>query len=175
MGIKLPDEATPISIENLIKYTEDGWNEFQSYLNTLTDEQMTKPTDAAGWTVKDHVAHLMVWEEGIYKLLIEKTPRHAGMGITEDAWMGGDVDVMNEQIRQQYINMPLHEVKARFQQVHDRMMAHLKSLSTEDILRPYSDFVPGAENAPVMGRILGNGIGHYDEHMPWIEAIVQQV
>ncbi|MBL8162006.1 MAG: maleylpyruvate isomerase N-terminal domain-containing protein, partial [Anaerolineae bacterium] len=37
---------------------DDGWQSFEAYLRTLSDEQMTVPKDAVGWTVKDHLTHL---------------------------------------------------------------------------------------------------------------------
>ena len=49
----------------------------------------------------------------------------------------------------------------------------LVSLSDEDLHRPYSYYQPGSpQTAEVIGWIVGNSYEHYDEHRPWIEAIL---
>lgn len=51
--------------DELLIRIEQGWNEFQAYIQTLSAAQLAGPTDAAGWTAKDHIMHLAVWEDGI--------------------------------------------------------------------------------------------------------------
>jgi len=46
----------------LITRINQGWDDFTTYLKTIEPEYFTIPTDAAGWTAKDHVMHLAVWE-----------------------------------------------------------------------------------------------------------------
>ena len=69
-----------VTTTELVSRMQKGWDDFQAYLKTLTLEQVTQPTDAAGWTVKDHIIHLATWEDGVYALL-EKQPRHEQMGL----------------------------------------------------------------------------------------------
>ena len=57
----------------------DAWSQLQQTLDSLTEEQMTERRDSAGWTVKDHLAHLIPWEQGMIALL-KHEPRYAGDG-----------------------------------------------------------------------------------------------
>ena len=159
--------------DQLLTEMEKGWNSFNAYLTTLSDTQMTMPTDAAGWTVKDHISHLAVWEEGIYALLAQQ-PRYEAMGITRDDLNSGDYDRINAMIRDQHKDKSLAEVMAMFREAHERLIAKVRTLSDEDLQRPYEYYQPAEdEKRPVIRWIPGNTFGHYDEHIPWIDAIAK--
>jgi uncharacterized protein (TIGR03083 family) len=157
----------------LLSRMQQGWDDFNAYLNTLTEAQLTGPTDAAGWTAKDHLMHLAVWEDGVNALL-EKQSRSARMGVDDATWEGHDFDQINAVIQRQHRDKPLGEVQAAFRRAHETLVAKLQSMSDEDILRPYSYYVPGADlDRPVVWWIVGNTFSHYAEHQPWIDAIVK--
>ena len=167
-------EQTVITKAELLAAIDQGWNAFQSYLASLGYEQVTIPTDAAGWTVKDHLVHLAVWEDGINALL-DKQPRPERMGLTPEQFESGDYDAMNEVIRQRHKDMPLQELAGMFFGVHERLVEKIKGLTDEDLKRPYRDYQPGStDERPVIGRIMGNTYLHYEEHTPWIAAIAAQ-
>ena len=58
----------------------------ENTLRLLSDEQMTKP-GPSGWSIKDHLAHLAVWEMGIAELL-RRRPRFAAMQVEEAVAQG---------------------------------------------------------------------------------------
>jgi uncharacterized protein (TIGR03083 family) len=151
---------------------EKGWNEFQAYLNTLTEAQMTGPTDAAGWTVKDHLVHLTVWEDGM-NAVFEKTSRRERMGLDEATWASDDYDQQNAVIQQQHKSKSVAEVRRMFEEAHNRLVANIKRLANADLVRPYRYYQPDSTaEHPVYANVVGNSYGHYEEHQPWIEAIV---
>ena len=156
----------------LLTAIESGWNEFQAYLATLSPAQMTGPTDAAGWSVKDHVMHLAIWEKGIVALL-KREDRQQAMGLDDDAWNGHDYDVMNAIIRDQHAGLSLDAVKQAFADIHGQLVARIGAMADADLQRPYSDYAddPGNDR-PVVGYIVGNTFEHYAEHQPWIEKVV---
>ena len=46
-------------------------------------------------------------------------------------------------------------------------------MSDADLQRPYNHYQPSSDRQqPVIGWIIGNTYGHYEEHQPWIAAIV---
>ena len=46
----------------LLAAVENGWNEWQALLATLTPEQMVEPVLPGGWSVKDAIAHIGFYE-----------------------------------------------------------------------------------------------------------------
>ncbi|MEP7292650.1 MAG: maleylpyruvate isomerase N-terminal domain-containing protein, partial [Chloroflexota bacterium] len=78
-------ETQPINQAELLEKIQAGWDALQACIATLTPEQITIPTDAAGWTVKDHLMHLTVWQEGVWHML-EGRNRVEAMGVPQDVW-----------------------------------------------------------------------------------------
>jgi uncharacterized protein (TIGR03083 family) len=162
-----------ITIADLLGRIENGWNDFQAFLGALSEDQLTKPTDAAGWTVKDHLIHLAVWEDGIYTLLDGQSQR-AGMEVDEATWKQG-VDVINAVIQRRYHDLPLDVVVQTFRQKHQRLVSKVRSMTDDDLLRPYRHYDTASDREqPVVGWIAGDTYEHYAEHRPWIAAIVGQ-
>jgi hypothetical protein len=161
-----------VTTSELVSRMQNGWDDFQAYLKTLTPEQMTGPRDAAGWTVKDHVIHLATWEDGVYALL-EKQPRHEQMGLDQALWDSHEIDAINADIQQRNKDKSLDDVLKTFESVHQRLVEKIQSLSNKDLLRPYRYYqADSTVEKPVFGWIVGNTYEHYAEHKPWIVAIV---
>jgi uncharacterized protein (TIGR03083 family) len=167
-----PDE--PITTENVLRHLVEGWDALQAFLVPLTDEQLTGPSDAVGWTVRDHLIHLATGDAGIVALL-NGTSRIAAMGVDSLTWETGDDDLINDVIRQRYQSLPLPDVLALLRQSHEHLVQKIASMSDADLVRPYQDFDPDSDQTgPVVGWIVGNSFRHYDEHLPWMAAIIKQ-
>jgi len=161
--------------EALLKTIETGWNEFHAYLKALSLEQLTTPKDAVGWTVKDHVVHLAIWE-GATAAMLRKKSRLEYMQVDQATWDTGDFDKQNAVLEKRYKETPLSEVLRMFEDAHHDMLTAIEALSDADLMRPIKDYEQGStrEN-PITDSIAGNTFDHYAEHKPWIEAIVAQV
>jgi hypothetical protein len=161
-----------VSTRELLQRMEQGWNTFQAYLSTLTDDQMTTLTDEVGWTVKDHLAHLAVWEDGMV-VLLKGESRPARMGIDAATLASHDYDKMNAIMRLQHKDKSLAQVRQMLTDAHQGLVAVISQLSDADLKRPYRSFDPSSSsNDPVWPTIVGNSFGHYEEHQEWIQALV---
>lgn len=157
--------------ENLLHQMEISWNEIQNYLASLTEEQLTHRKDAAGWTAKDHIVHLALWENAGLALLERKSKREA-MDITPELWEQDD-DPINAVIQERYRDLPLDKVMQMFRQNHERMLKKLDTMTEEDLGLPYRHYQPNStEERPIIRWVIGDTIDHYREHMSWIAAIV---
>jgi hypothetical protein len=174
-GILMRDVHQAPTKQEIRTEMDDGLTRFLAVIDRLSDEQMEIPTDAVGWTVRDHIAHLAVWAEGIAALL-RREERWAAMGldITEDD--EHDWDVMNEQIARQHRHISPTQARAWLVTAHEQVSAAVESLEDAELAAPYAQFtVPftGQQGDPIFEYILGNTAHHYAEHTPWIEAIVR--
>lgn len=165
-------DEVDLSKEALLLQVQQGWDEFQAYLKTLSEAQLTQLTDAAGWTIKDHIMHLAVWEDGLDAALNHET-RRIRMGVDEASWdRMPNFDPMNAVIQQQHHSKSLAKVLNYFQTVHNRVVAKVRTMSEEDLQRPYNYYQPDSTGkTPIAASILSDTCGHYAEHHPWIEAI----
>ncbi len=159
----------------LLQQMDDSWERLDLFVGGLTDEQLTGPTDAAGWTVKDHLDHLGAWGNGMVAVLSSE-PRAAAMGVDEDVFATAHIDVINEAIRQTGVGKPASQVKADLAATHQALRDKVSNLPEENLHKPYQWFVPDNEGegseSPIHERISGNSHHHYDEHLEWMLGIV---
>src|SRR5512147_2370500 len=98
------DETTVSPKSQFITEIDEAWEAFNSYLVTLNGNQMTTLHDERGWTVKDHLTHIIAWEQSIL-FYFQGKPRFEALGIDEKM----DFDDQNEIIRQQHGHISLNE------------------------------------------------------------------
>jgi len=155
---------------DLLRQLDESWNQLQTYLASHTEEQLTGAVDSAGWTAKDHIMHLAMWEKAGLALLEGKSKREA-MDVSQETWQQDD-DAINAVVQQRFGEMSLDEVMQTFRQYHEAMLRKLNSMSEEDLQLPYSHFQPDStEERPIIGWAAVDTIYHYHDHLPWIAAI----
>jgi len=159
--------------EGLLRQIDSTWADLQAYLTSLTPAQLTGPTDAAGWTAKDHVIHLAMWEQAVLALL-ERGSKREALDMTPEIWAQDD-DAINAVLQQRYQHMPLDDVMNTLRQTHLRLVDKLSALSENDLRLPFHHYQPdSSEDVPLIRVMPGETIHHYREHLTWIRAIVGQ-
>lgn len=162
---------------DLIEALDEAQRQLDAFLNTLTPEQLNNSQDSAGWTVKDHLAHLIAWQNGMTALL-QFQPRWPAMGLTADYVHEheGAYDEINHAIAAQYQDKPAETILALRQESDTQFRQTVDALSDEQLRRPYSHYQPdepGEDTGePVMGWVAGNSALHIIEHLEWMKAIV---
>ncbi len=160
-----------ISITNLKQRMAQAWRELWDFLNDLEEDDLTKKRDHAGWTIKDHIVHIAFWEIGIAALL-KKQSRTDAMGFAANMWDMG-TDAINAAIQTRSRSLSWVEVKAMMEETHEQLLTAIDTLTDEDLTRPYNYFDPAADiSEPVLEYIVGNSFGHYEEHLPWMRAMI---
>lgn len=157
----------------LMARINDSRAALEQLVNRLDEDRAVAP-GADGWSVKDHLAHVAVWERSLLALL-EGRPRHEGMGLDRATYEDGDTDAINAALYAQSHDRPLSEVLADFRATHERLLSVVSGMTDEDLYRPYSHYQPGEpprNDEPVIGWIAGNTFGHYEEHTDWIRWLV---
>ncbi len=151
-----------------------AWAALSAFLDGLSEAQQTWLRDAAGWSVKDHIVHLTVWEESVV-LLFAGQPRYATLGVDEAWYTSERIDEINALIQQRWAGAELAAVRERFALVHAQMCALLDGLSdvelnqTMELRFPW--FSQGDERK-LASVISGNTDYHFLEHLGWMQALV---
>lgn len=162
----------PATVDELVVRIEDAWNALESRIATYQDAVLTGPTDAAGWSIKDHLAHLTAWEGSVLGIVRDGRPQNETMGVDRALWEADDLDRINEQIRLQTANDSLAEVMEARAATHRDLQAALDAATMEQLRERWTDGVGDASDAPtVLEKVIGNTAEHYPEHAEWIAAI----
>ena len=158
----------------LIRLIDDAWAGFDSYLASLTDQQMTDLYDHEGWNVRDHITHLAAWEKTVV-MVIQGKPRFQFLGADSAHIAMKPIDELNAALREHWKNLPLASALELYRGGHKELIASLQTLTDEDLSRPASQFFPqmSDDTRRVVDVIQDNANGHIAEHLPWIKAIVR--
>lgn len=104
-------------------------------LTGLTPEQLTAPSQALGYAVKDILAHLYAWEQLCLEWyaagLHGQTPALPAPGYN---W--AQIPALNQQIYKQYCSRPLEEILGLFQASYCQMLATVESIAEADLYTP---------------------------------------
>jgi len=175
-GASMTESNWPPSQAETLAQLDQWWHELEQTLDGWSEAQMTGPRDAVGWSVKDHLSHLMVWEAGIVALLA-KQPRFAAMGFDASAPRTLTEDEMNAHVQQRFAATALAEVRDGLRRTHAALRAGIEAMPPDDLLKGYGHFQPDETAAdsrrPVLSWIFGNSSGHFEEHLPWMRAIAE--
>jgi hypothetical protein len=166
------DSTTPSGRDaDLRRWVGRAWNELQESIGRLDERQLTVP-GADGWSVKDHIAHIAVWEQYLIAVLERREP-YAALGLP--ARGGLSTDELNAVIRDRHSAASLADVRRLSGETHAALTRVLDGLSDADVERPYASFQPGAGQPdggrPIRLWIAGNTAEHYEEHRDWIRAL----
>lgn len=161
---------SPTTVSDLFLRIARGRAQLEEWIATLGGAKLSTPAKD-GWAIKDHLAHLAAWEAGTAALLRGES-RYAAMGANLGALAPSDFEGINRQIYSLNKDKSTEQVLDYFHEAHVGLQNELARLSDEDLQRPYSHFQPNdlrEDSAnPILGWIIGNTYGHYDEHIGWI-------
>lgn len=163
---------TPSTVDDLIARIEEQWRALDAQISRYSDRDLMEPTDAAGWSIKDHLAHLTAWERSVLGILRDGRPQNETMGVDRALWEADDLDAINNQIREQTANHSLTQVMEARQATHRELLSTLGIVTFEQLQQRWTDGVGDSADAPtILQKVIGNTIEHYPEHGEWIAAI----
>lgn len=171
-----PSDRQVLSKQTLLERIQHYRSVLDETIRGLDENQLSQPGPEL-WSIKDHLAHLAVWEQGMLALL-KGQPRFAAMGVEQAFKDGRSETEINDLIFRHNQDLPVQQVLEKYGQVHAEMMALLEQLSEPDLHRPYATFVPGGDEQredPVILWVIGNTYAHFDEHTAYIRRLLEEV
>jgi hypothetical protein len=101
----------------------------------LNANEMMRAGAIGVWSIKDVLAHLMDWEQrfiGWYQAgLRGETPETPAPGLT---WR--EMDLLNQRIYEQYRDVALEEIQAKYAASYGEILALLQGLPEEELFTP---------------------------------------
>lgn len=168
-------EPYPATVAELLEKIHAGRSALEALIDRLSETQLLTPTADTGWSVKDQLAHIAIWESGIDGLLRGRS-RFGTMGLDETDVATHDTDGLNDILIERSRRQSLAEVVTFFNDSHRQLVATLGNLADEDLLKPYRYYQPDQSgdftDRPVINWIAGNTYEHYAEHYPLIEKLL---
>ncbi len=161
----------PRSVADILERVRASWATLLGALEGLSDEQLVEP-GPQGWSVKDHLAHIMVWDN-VPTTILRGQPQRVAFGLDETTYSRIDsVDQLNALIYSRYQDVPLNEVRSTLGQMHSGLLAALERLSDADLDRRIASFGGDADDQrPLRDKIEGDSWGHYAEHAGWLREL----
>jgi uncharacterized protein (TIGR03083 family) len=132
-------------------------------LAQVPPNQMTEPHFEGGWSVKDLLAHITLWERRTLGR-IQATLREEPL----PPFFPGDADRVNAQAYAANRDRPLAEIEADFHRTFQELLDQVEGLRQEDLDDPRR--FPWTRRVPVKRYLNGDGYGHYAEHARQIRA-----
>jgi hypothetical protein len=164
----------PQSMEQLLALIQRARTSWEEEIAGFSEEQLTIPKDANGWSARDHVAHVAVWE-GSLAAVLQGESRYLAMGMDEQTYNNAaPPEGYNEIIYAQHKDRPLEEVLLLSRHAHAQMLESLHNLDIDELAQPYTEYQPapaGEEEMPMMLRLLRTYEAHYPEHLALIREI----
>lgn len=166
----MSQQPNPTTVSELFLRIARGRAQLEEWIATLGAAKLSSP-GKDGWAIKDHLAHIAVWEAGTAALLRGES-RYDEMGVDLGNLAPNDFDAINQQIYAEHKGMSAGEVLNFFHGAHIGLQDQLAKMSDGDLMKPYSHFQPNEKrddgDNPIINWIIGNTYGHYEEHIEWI-------
>jgi uncharacterized protein (TIGR03083 family) len=160
--------------QDLIADSREAATALARYVDLLPDEVWLEPTDAAGWTIRDHVAHVAWWDISDVARMRDGTAQRETLGVSEATWSKG-IDAINEVIRAKTMDASPDEVRALWRDSQDALFALLESYPEKQYQAPAREVGFEDEGEVRLIDVLADFLGsHYREHLGYITAIASQ-
>lgn len=139
----------------------------ENTLSRLDEEQLLQPLGSDGWTVKDLLAHITIWEQRMVQWMRESlrgyTPERPAPGMTWD-----DLDRLNQINYEESKDRSLDSVLGEFNRSHHQVLQIVGELTQEDLFDPQR--FAWRNGDPIWHMVAANTWWHYREHNETIRS-----
>ena len=158
----MTDNSQPQTKEELFSLIAREWDLLLALVAKLDEKQMSTP-DAGGWSPKDNLAHLAEWMNILLGYHMDRRPSHEVIGVAPEVTAADwDYNRINQILFGRNRDRSIEDVLGGLKSVHARVIERLESTPFEELLKPR--FPEHSDSPPLLGYVLGNTSGHFEEH-----------
>jgi DinB family protein len=161
--------TTPETAATTLARFDDAWAALEATVTSLDERDLTEIRDPAGWSAKDHLMHVALWEQALLAKLDGRL-RHEALGIDEATDRSGDDDTINAAIFARTRHRPLPEVLDAVRTTHAAARARLRGLVDAAGGGAAEPTVPDAASTLLVD--VPGYTEHYAQHHTWIRDLV---
>lgn len=163
------DNSLPRDKADLMARIRREWATLEQVIAGLSEAHLAA-AEADSWAVKDHLAHLIAWQQWLLRHHLRGEPDYVVMGVDAKTLETSDTDELNDIIYRRNRDRSGSEVLAELRESHAQVVATLDEMPFEAMLKQrYPD---DPEARPVLAWIIGNTYEHYAEHAAYIGALM---
>ena len=145
--------------DEILDALEDGREQFLDAIEGLSDEALLEPGVIEGWSIRDMLYHLCMWEAELIKLLWQAAygEKPSTMHFTQV-----DVDATNAAWLELSRDRPLEHVLEDFEAVRKQTARRVEAFNDKDLEDPKR--YPWLKERPLWEWIAGDSFEHEAEH-----------
>lgn len=165
--------ARPRTKAELMARLERSWDDLERLVTSSGDAQLAKPGADAGWSAKDHLAHLSFWESRLIAFLQgRRLAEYFGQQAEAIGTLG--MDALNAHIAELNRARLPSDVLAAWRSTHGQLLALLAPLTDADLTAPFPDPDDPDDRQPLLGSgvLDGNTYEHYEAHAAAIRTLL---
>lgn len=154
----------PANKSELLAFMQRHWDGFVNASDAVPDDVWLGPVDAAGWTIRDHVDHVVAWVTAEVALLGAGVPITESAGMPVEVWESENPDVGNEWLRQTRSPASPAALRAERDRIFPRLLDVVSGMSDAELAQPAR--ISGLESSdrPLL-LVISEYCGlHYDDH-----------
>lgn len=155
------------------------WAAWESLVASIPEDRLTEPgAEGDDWSVKDVIAHIMVYERWTSEWLEPALKGEAPAWNYSEDDKNLSMDEQNDRFFKENRDRPLDEIRSEAAKVHARMVAAVEQVPDDKIAVDMLEFSPPLKDyyqagTKVWQAIDGNAGGHYRDHTndvrKWLE------
>jgi hypothetical protein len=148
----------------LLESITGEWDNLQTALDGLSEEQMLLPGVVESWSIKDVVAHITFWQVRLVTAMFK-----AEKGFKPDTISGGGgMDKLNQQNYLDQKDRDFEAIWEDFESSYQQILNRLENWSEDMLFKPkHFDWMKGS---PFARYVEGDSAEHYAEHAEHIKA-----
>lgn len=153
----------------LIEKITQSRDDFLELLDPFSEEEMLAPSLPNGWSIKDVLVHLMLWEAELIKLLFQaqqgRVPQTALISDESD-------EAVNARWYATHKDRNLEQALKDFDLIRDQTIRRVEAFSDTDLTNPRR--FRWSDGKPLWQWVLSSTVEHEEEHAPDLRKLISE-